>query len=334
MESDVYARFELAREIVLLASREGPTETAKTLVAVMERESDSKVRGQLAEGIAAVADRMGRAEAASAAKVMTKALVLERELDGVARKPLAKGIAAVAGRMAPAEAEKALTAALDRESDATVRLALTDGIVAVACRMRPVEATGMLVVALEWEEGADERHRIVTGLGSVIGRKDEIHAMRRCTLATRALLKHREIIELYETRTLDDLVVLRQSRALSRELTLLLASVRAVDADRLSALLADTGRVRVHPSEWPFPFGCRLTTQDLVDLLKMPTCIGASRRVVLGHLGNIHGRRFANHWEFVRFAREKGLKVDLTSPPKRPNREESLRRIREMLLNP
>ena len=50
------------------------------------------------------------------------------------------------------------------------------------------------------------------------------------------------------------------------------------------------------------PWPCRLTTQELVDLLKMPTCFGQARRVVLDHLGNIHGRRFTNHWEFVRRA--------------------------------
>ena len=59
----------------------------------------------------------------------------------------------------------------------------------------------------------------------------------------------------------------------------------------------------------------------------MPTCFGNARRVVLDHLGDIHGRRFVNHWEVVRFAWEKGLDVDLTTPPNRPNRQESIRRM-------
>ena len=67
------------------------------------------------------------------------------------------------------------------------------------------------------------------------------------------------------------------------------------------------------------PWPCRLTTQELVDLLKMPTCFGKARLVVLDHLGNIHGRRFASHWEFVRFAHEQNLSVDLTTPPRRPD---------------
>jgi hypothetical protein len=79
------------------------------------------------------------------------------------------------------------------------------------------------------------------------------------------------------------------------------------------------------------PFPCRLTTQELVDLLKMPTCFGPARRVVLDHLGNRCGRRFINHWAFVRFAREQGLELDFTTPPMRPDPRESVQRMLEIL---
>ena len=78
---------------------------------------------------------------------------------------------------------------------------------------------------------------------------------------------------------------------------------------------------------------CRLTAQKLVDV-KMPTCFGPARRVVLDHLGNRYGRRFANHWAFVRYAQEQGLKLDLTSPPRRPNAEKSAKRMLEILDGP
>ncbi len=81
------------------------------------------------------------------------------------------------------------------------------------------------------------------------------------------------------------------------------------------------GALTATPRVMAEPFPCRLTTQDLVDLLKMPTCIGAARRVVLNHLGNRYGRRFANHWAFVRFAREQNLGLDFTTPPRRPEPE-------------
>ena len=59
----------------------------------------------------------------------------------------------------------------------------------------------------------------------------------------------------------------------------------------------------------------------------MPTCFGPARRVVLDHLGNRYGRRFVNHWAFVRFAREQGLGLDFTTPPKRPDPKESVERM-------
>ena len=65
------------------------------------------------------------------------------------------------------------------------------------------------------------------------------------------------------------------------------------------------------------PLPCRLSTQLLIDLLKHPGAVGDGRRVVLDHLGNRYHRPFADVWEFVRFAREQKLDVDLTSPPRR-----------------
>jgi hypothetical protein len=61
-------------------------------------------------------------------------------------------------------------------------------------------------------------------------------------------------------------------------------------------------------------------TQELVELLKMPTCVAEVRRVVLDHLGNRYGRRFETHWDFVRFAQGQQLGLDFTTPPQRPDR--------------
>ena len=69
------------------------------------------------------------------------------------------------------------------------------------------------------------------------------------------------------------------------------------------------------------PLPCRLSTQDLVELLKMPTCVRGVRRVILDQLGNRYGRRFDTHWDFVRYAQQQGLNLDFTTPPKRPDRK-------------
>jgi hypothetical protein len=49
---------------------------------------------------------------------------------------------------------------------------------------------------------------------------------------------------------------------------------------------------------------------------------------VLDHLGHRYGRRFVNHWAFVRFATEQKLGLDFTTPPKRPDPKGSPRRMR------
>ncbi len=59
-------------------------------------------------------------------------------------------------------------------------------------------------------------------------------------------------------------------------------------------------------------------TQQLVELLKMPTCVGQAQRIVLDHLGKRYHRTFTGPWEFVGFAREQDLDLDFTTPPQQP----------------
>jgi hypothetical protein len=68
------------------------------------------------------------------------------------------------------------------------------------------------------------------------------------------------------------------------------------------------------------PLPCRLSTQQLVELLKYPSCVGTARRVVLDYLGHRYQRRFADLWKFVDYAHEHLPGLDLTTPPKRPPR--------------
>jgi hypothetical protein len=68
------------------------------------------------------------------------------------------------------------------------------------------------------------------------------------------------------------------------------------------------------------PLPCRLSTQGLVDLLKMPTCIGEARRVILDYLASRYRRPFRDRWEFVEYAQQHLPDLDLTGPPTRPSR--------------
>jgi hypothetical protein len=53
--------------------------------------------------------------------------------------------------------------------------------------------------------------------------------------------------------------------------------------------------------------------------------------VVLDHLGNRYGRKFTNHWQFVRYAKEHNLNLDFTTPPKRPDPKGLAERILKIL---
>jgi hypothetical protein len=66
------------------------------------------------------------------------------------------------------------------------------------------------------------------------------------------------------------------------------------------------------------PLPCRLSTPQLVELLKHPLFVNEARRIVLDQLGHRYGRRFADLWEFVAWAREHEPNLDLTTPPQRP----------------
>jgi hypothetical protein len=96
---------------------------------------------------------------------------------------------------------------------------------------------------------------------------------------------------------------------------------RAVPLTAVVGCLAGTGQPLTTLAFLPAaaqPLPCRLSTQQLVDLLKLPTCYGAARRGVLDHLGNRYQRRFADVWEFVHFARKQRLGLDFTRPAQRP----------------
>jgi hypothetical protein len=58
-----------------------------------------------------------------------------------------------------------------------------------------------------------------------------------------------------------------------------------------------------------------LPAQVLVDLLKHPLCVGGARGVVLGQLGRHYDHSFADQWDFVRFAEEQRLGLDVLGPP-------------------
>jgi hypothetical protein len=208
-------------------------------------------------------------------------------------------------------------------TDARERSALAQGLAAVAGRMEPTEARQVARKAV---------HALMERRGEASDR-EEAHSLRlSCSLLipyldgpTVRLVAQRWVPEACSeegpsdrfeggsvSELLDRLLTDASPTLLRPRLTAVTSAVGLSMFESLSVLPA------LPAVDEPLP--CRLATQELVELLKMPTCLGNARQVILRHLGNRYGRTFVNHWEFVRFARERGLDLDFTSPPKRPDR--------------
>jgi hypothetical protein len=115
--------------------------------------------------------------------------------------------------------------------------------------------------------------------------------------------------------------------AQARALRTVATRLDPVDAAQRTLLAARTVVSRLSPSphlgsaaillQAVEPLPCRFTPQQLVDLLKMPTCVGEARTIILEQLGNRYKRPFADVWEFVEWAQQQEPGLDFTSPPKR-----------------
>ena len=83
----------------------------------------------------------------------------------------------------------------------------------------------------------------------------------------------------------------------------------------------------LQPAMKPIP--CLLETQDLVELLKLPTCVESIQvrdwsgkakmipgpgRIILDQLEQRYGQRFRDRWEFVPYAEQHHLGLDFSSP--------------------
>jgi hypothetical protein len=250
---------------------------------------------------------------------------------------LAERLSSTVSRLPPGEAAKVcgrvarvLATSLSRETDWHSRLAWSIGLSNVARAMTVDEAERVVANAIR------DLLRLRVGVsGSLYGPSFEFqYRASVCDGAIAELIPH-----------IGD----EKAGILAQELAFLMCS-EAGDNERwqlasakttnLNLIITNSGRQENVDKAWIAggtndgsyspagkPLRCRLTSQELLDLLKMPTCIGVARRIVLDHLGNRYHRHFINHWAFVRYARESGLNLDLTTPPHRPNPRESLERM-------
>jgi hypothetical protein len=347
-EKDAYARWQLAEALAAVAGRMEPgeaarvcTEAARVLSQALAQEKvDPLIRGGLAAVLVAVAGRM---EPAAAARLFNQALAQTKgdsSTIGMAggrtrsiRGELARGLTAVAEQLEPAEAARLLAEALAQEKEEIARRQLTEGLATVEARLDPAEAARLFtkaaqssIQALEQSSDQKERREAAECLSILLEPLDGEGPRHAGQVLLRQLISDPGLLYRDGFDRIFGFPV-RTFRPYALE-HLLTSAARPQVQRRAPAVAAALGVSAQGPAlSLPLlpaagePLPCRLGTQDLVELLKMPTCVGPVRRVVLDQLGNRYGRHFETPWEFVRYAGEEGLNLDFTTPPRRPERK-------------
>jgi hypothetical protein len=337
--SDNYwMRLDLACGLAAVAGRLPPAEAAavceppaRLLAEALAKERPDDARGRLASCVAAVAGRLPPAEAAH---LLTEALGKETDANAYAFTELADGLAAVAGRLPPGEAAavcgpparllaealgKEKTEAYDCTRQAKRLVTLTDWVERSEADRVCEQALRIVqqreVSTTTWEARMAFKQAASSLVQQLTEEKARSLAFRGAsqTAAAPDINKYRVDGGRSQFLDVDNFDCLLSDASHPQRRRGAVATATAVGLSFVGPLPA----LAALPAACE-PLPCRLSTAELGELLKYPTCYGPARQVVLKHLGNRYGRPFANHWEFVRFAQEHHLGLDFTSPAKRP----------------
>jgi tRNA A-37 threonylcarbamoyl transferase component Bud32 len=296
---------------------ESPSDRVRLLFVTNALETEGKAwqlvnRSKLALHAAVGLDRQRRQR--------VEEMLLSRLRDDAAglalRKILAEGVASAnPGPELAAAAARVQSEALAKETNLYGRYSLAEGLSTVVVRLGPEEAAAtarILSEVLAKETDPFARSFLASGLRAVAARLGPEEAAATARILTEALAKARDP---------------NAHWSLAQDLVAVSVRIGPEEAVRRSLLAARAaaGTAPLHPlaglAAWALaaqPLPSRLSTQELVDLLKMPTCVGFARKPFLQLLGQRYNRNFADQWEFVEYAEKHLPDVDLTSPPKRP----------------
>jgi hypothetical protein len=261
-----------------------------------KRSLDPGSIGLLATGLMSVAGRLNPAETAQVCREISRLLTQElaEAETGNACVWLTAVMAAMTERLAPADAAHRCREAARQICRAQVqRWGIYD---------TRAESVSMLIQALESEDATHAARAFISRMVA-----DPDHFLRE---AEDDYVVNEEEGENYRTHRLERFLAdAPRSQVRSRAVAIAAGIGNCVNGPAPGLGILPTAAE---------PFPCRLSTQDLVEVLKMPTCVLELRRIILTHLGNRYRRRFDTHWDFVRYAQEHGLNLDFTTPPQRP----------------
>jgi hypothetical protein len=316
--AEAVARLDLKAAAILTAP------AAVTLKQAMSKTTDPDGLRDLAKGLAVVAAYMKPNEARDLCgpAVATLSQVMNEAKNPSALQSLARGLAALAARLPPNEAHDVcrrtatnLTQAMSKTADRDALTSLAEGLLAVAQRLEPNEAAVLLTQAMNKTMNRSMAHSLwMAELSARLVPKDAaVLCAPTATVIIQAMADTTDPNSLLELRKRLSAVLTEVHPDEQYWSVAVVGAVLAGPTDGFAAL----GRWVLLPSALK-PLPCRLFDQQLVDLLKHPFCVGAARRVILDHLGNRHHRRFADQWDFVRYAQEHHRGLDFTTPPQRP----------------
>jgi tRNA A-37 threonylcarbamoyl transferase component Bud32/tRNA 2-selenouridine synthase SelU len=308
--------FLLSKGLSAVATGLEPKQAAATLTRAMARTTAPAALSGLAQGLSTVVTRLEPHEAsrlcAQAAATLTQAMA--KTNDASALSGHAQGLSAVATRLEPEEARRlcaqaaaTLTQAMAKTNDTTDLYWLADGLSAVTTGLEPKQAAAIVTQVMAKTTDPGTVLRLAEGLSAVADELEPQEAAQAAATLTQAIVKTTNP----EWQGLAAVLAPVNRSELSRRSAAVLAVVGP---------LAGTGQPLLAPAPLGRvlkPLPCRLSTPELVELLKQPTCIGPARRVILDQLEHRYRRPFADHWAFVRFAQEQNLGLDFTTPPKR-----------------
>ena len=320
-EANLYSRGSLADALVSVIARMKPDRAASVLMGALAKESDLSVRAKLAVGLrwAAPGLRPGQTAVLCAPLARAFAAALANATFPTDTGNLAKGLAAAAVYLPPDEAARILTEALARAANSDARGNLGVALGFVAGRLPPDEAAKLCApVARALAETLGDqivpiwKEQLVDGLAAVAGRLEPDQAILILSKSLADTTDSRNRGKLAECLGLVVIGLPREARDRAQRATIFAAGGFATPHNLLPSLPL----LHPHFQSPPRP----LPSQVLVDLLKHPFCVGEARRAVLDALEVTYGRKFADQWEFVAYARNpaNNLNLDLLTPPVRP----------------
>jgi serine/threonine protein kinase/tRNA 2-selenouridine synthase SelU len=315
----------LARCLSEVAARMEPKDAARvcgqaaaTLTKAMTTTTDPYFVRDLAQGLSAVSARLERKKAAELAATLTQAM--SNTADANVLPSLAEGLSAVAARLEPGDATRVcaqaaaiLTQAMNKATEGNHLWGLTalaQGLSAVSARLGPKEAAQLcrpaaasLTQAMNKALGPGALH-YPPALLTVSARLEPKEAAQLCRQAAATLTQAMNKAQVLPAPA--HVLSAVSARLEPKEAAQLCGQAAAIiiqgggNSGDLSAMLA---------RDLPPP--------TLVELLKHPFCVGDARRLVLDALARHYRRPFADQWDFVDYAQQQKLGLDLTRPPAR-----------------